>query len=184
MEHFVQEKQISAIAGGMLLFLGHLIQLMEAAGSTGIISKTIIFTAHLLLSLGILGIYDTVAKSVGIIGRIGTLLTFFGTIFVTAVVFVEISSASGVDVRPVLDAPVSAQIGTYGPLLFVLGLLMLGATIGMTQGLANIPGWLLVIGTIVFSGGTLVSSVSPITATAGGALTGAGFVWLGLLGFK
>ena len=184
MDNLSHEKNFAAIAGGVLLFLGHLISLTAGGSCVNIASKTITFSAHLLLALGILGIYETVALSVGAAGRIGAILAVVGTIVVTSVVFVEIAAAGGADAGPVLRAPLAAQIASYGPLLFVFGLIVLGSAIGIAQGFSRIPGWLLVAGTLVFAGGSLFNSLALFTATAGGGITGAGFVWLGLLGLS
>lgn len=180
LEKLPREKNLAAIAGGILLFAGHAVCLIFEGTASGIISKTVTFSAHLLLALGILGIYESSASPAGAAGKIGAVLAVLGTIAVTAVVFVEIAAAGGADAGPVLHAPSAAQIAFCGPFLFVIGLIMLGSAIGMTKTPARTAGWMLVAGTLVFAIDSLFSSTAAVTATAGGAV--AGFVRLGILG--
>lgn len=103
-----------------------------------------------------------------------------GTIFVTAIVFVEIAGVSGVNVDPIFDEGVSGIIYTVGPLFFFLGMILVGISVMKEDILPRLGGLCLIVGTLVFALGTLIpNSGGSITTAVGGVITGIGFVWLG-----
>ena len=71
-------------------------------------------------------------------------------------------------------------ITAAGPLLFVLGMLLVGTQLVLNGGRARGGGLLFVIGTVVFASADFVGPAGSVAIIIGSALTGAGFVFVGV----
>lgn len=169
----------SSIISGILLFIAHFINLIGETDDGTLTGSSIVLAAHLLLIFALVGIFLNHAQDSGILGLIAMLLSVLGTAVVSAVVFVEIAGFSGVNTELVFKAPVASVVYTFGPLLFVLGMLLLGYSIIKVKKLPMASGLFLLIGTVIFALASVFSSEKLIIEVVGAAFTGLGFVWCG-----
>jgi hypothetical protein len=170
---------IAALATGILLILGHLSNLGGPPGVGTVTGKTLVMAGHAVMVLALVGIHAKQHKAAGFLGWVGTWLAVLGTVAVSAVVFVEIARASGVPVEPVFEARAAHGIFAAGPIVFALGMFLLGAAVARALVFPLYGGVLLIAGTIVVAIGTLSGPVEPYLSLMGAVLTGIGFVILG-----
>ncbi|WP_312115124.1 hypothetical protein [Brevibacillus reuszeri] len=170
---------IAAIVTGFLLAGGHLLEETTNAETWIMLAKNMIFLAHLAMAFAFIAIYDSHSNK-NVWGAAGMLLATAGTIFVTAIVFVETASITMPDATALLDGSGVSWITGTGPLLFVLGIVMVGAELIIRGEKARAGGVLLVMGTILFASAEFIGVFAPVSILTGSALTGAGFIWLGI----
>lgn len=169
---------ITSILSGILLICAHSLNL--GAGEFGSVLGTFLtFIAHLLLVFAVFGLYIYQGERNGLLGFLAMLLTKIGNIIVTAIVFVELSQASLKKSSQVLTTPATESLATFGPLLFVLGMILLGISIISGKVLPNWSGYLLLIGTIVFAAASVLSHNQTIVEEIGAIFTGTGFILAG-----
>lgn len=177
---FKQVGGIGAVVSGILFFLAHLLNLFGNSEYGTVPGASLVFAAHLAVVFAFIGLYEVQAGPKGGAGLIGMLLGIIGTVIVCAIAFAEIAGASGVDVKPVLNSSVPAFIG-FGSLLFVAGMILSGVSAMQSAVLPRWGGVLLIAGTLVFASGSFTTGYAEtVISAAGGAVTGAGFIWLGL----
>jgi hypothetical protein len=169
----------SCIASGLLLFIAHFINLIGDTDEGTLIGCSFVLAAHVMLIFALLGIYLVQAQESKIFGLLGMVLSVLGTTFVSGIVFVEIAGFSGVNTDLVFKAPVAATIYTYGPLLFVIGMLFTGFSIIKSKKLPKASGVFLILGTFVFALASIIGSEKLLIEVIGAAFTGLGFVWCG-----
>jgi len=170
----------ASIFSGVILFLAHLLIFLSKTDSGSILGNSLVFTAHMVVVFGLIGIYEIQAQNLKTISLIGMLLSVIGTMIVSAIVFVEIAAASGVNVDPIFNAPVVNTIYSVGPLFFVFGMIILGITTMITKLPTRIGGFLLILGTIVFALASIVGFGKDLIEVIGSAITGGGFFWSGV----
>jgi hypothetical protein len=168
-----------SIISGILLFIAHFINLIGDSNNGTLAGGSIVLAAHVLVIFGLVGIYLEQASESGILGLLGMILSVLGTTFVSGVVFVELAGFSGVNTDLVFKAPVASIIYAFGPLLFVFGLLILGASIIKAKKLPKAGGIFLILGTVIFALASVISAEKLIIEVIGAAFTGLGFVWSG-----
>lgn len=169
----------ASVMSGLFLGIGHLINLLGEADDGTVFGQSLVLFGHLGLSLAFIGLFEAQGKRNGPLGNLGMLLSLIGTTCVTAVVFVEIAGASGVNVKPIFDEGVPGIIYTVGPLFFVLGMILVGISVMKEGVLPRMGGLSLIVGTLVFALATFIPYAEGIITVIGGAITGIGFVWLG-----
>ncbi|MFJ7726820.1 hypothetical protein ACIQXV_11710 [Neobacillus sp. NPDC097160] len=170
---------ITSILSGIFLVCAHSLNLMS--GETERIFGTfLVFAAHLLLVFAFFGLYSLQGERNGLLGFLGMILGNIGNIIVTAIVFVEIAQASGEEVDHVFTTAVTKPIYTFGPLLFVLGMILLGVSMIRGKVFPRSSGYLLLIGTIVFAAASVSGDSQKIVEVIGAFFTGAGFIVSGL----
>ncbi|MBT2698804.1 DUF4386 family protein [Bacillus sp. ISL-40] len=108
------------------------------------------------------------------------LLGNIGNIIVTAIVFVEIAHASGEKVGQVFTTAFTQPIYTFGPLLFVVGMILLGVSMIRGKVFPRFSGYLLLIGTLVFAAASVSGDSQKVVEVIGALFTGAGFIVTGL----
>lgn len=168
----------TSILSGILLICAH--SLNFGAGEFGsVLGTLLVFIAHLLLVFAIFGLYFHQGERNGLLGFLAMLLTNIGNIIVTAIVFVELSQASMKKSSQVLTTPVTEPLSTFGPLLFVLGMILLGISIISGKVLPKWSGYLLLVGTIVFAAASVFSHNQTTIEVIGAIFTGAGFILAG-----
>lgn len=170
----------ASIVAGCLLFFGHSLNLRGGLEFGTVTGSTCVFVAHLLLAFALMALYSCNEQGGKVLGLLGMILGVVGTIATTAVVYVEISGASGVTVSPVYASGVPAIIHSILPLLFVLGLILFGISVIRLNNLPHVGGYLLIVGTIVFVAASFLGSAQAAGDVIGSLITGAGFVWLGI----
>ncbi|WP_435096171.1 hypothetical protein [Halarchaeum sp. P4] len=175
------EGGVAAVLAGVLLPLGHALNLVGGDPTAGTpLGRGAVLLAHALLVFAFVGIYAVQAdRAPDVAGRLGMVAGTLGTVFVTAVVYVELAGSAGVDVTPVFATAATGPVSAAGPLLFVLGLVLVGWTVVRGPPLPRWSGGLLVVGTLVFAAASAVPAVAPGLTVIGAVLTGAGFVWAG-----
>ncbi|WP_180247627.1 hypothetical protein [Bacillus sp. AFS031507] len=171
--------RITAILSGILLVLAHSLNLL-AGEHESIFGTFLIFAAHLLLVFAFFGLYSLQGDRNGLLGLFAMILGNIGNIIVTAIVFVEIAQASGEKVGQVFTTTFTKPIYTFGPLLFVVGMILLGVSMIRGKVFPKITGYLLLIGTIVFAAASVSGDSQKIVEVIGALFTGAGFIVSGL----
>ncbi|WKB35568.1 hypothetical protein QS257_19050 [Terrilactibacillus sp. S3-3] len=160
--------------------MAHFINLFGPSEGT-VLGNSMVFIAHVLVVFALIALYDAQAEKRGFAGFFGMLFSVIGTIGVSGIVFVEIAGASGVLMKPVFQAPVSYAIFIICPLMFVLGMLLLGASIARAKVTSVKGGFLLILGTLVFvSASFSAGEIALVIDCLGAAITGAGFLLSGL----
>jgi len=176
---FRLEGGVGALAAGILLILGHLSNLAGPAGVGTVTGKSLLMAGQAVMVLALVGIYAKQSKSGGVLGWVGTILAVLGTVAVSAVVFVEIARASGVPVEMVFQAPAAHEIFAAGPVVFAVGMFLLGASMVKALVFPVYTGVLLIVGTIVLGIGTLAGPVGPYLLLLGAVLTGSALILAG-----
>lgn len=171
----------TSIASGILLMLGHLTNLLSGESVLG---STFVFFAHLLLVFAFVGLFVVQGEQIETDGFLALLFGIIGNTLVTAIIFVEIAQAAGEKVGGVLTAPVIKPMADFGPLLFILGIILLGISMIRGKVLPKIAGYFLVVGTLIFAVASMVTTGSLIIEMVGSIFTGAGFIIAGLKGLK
>ncbi|RHW31458.1 hypothetical protein D1B33_17745 [Lysinibacillus yapensis] len=177
---FHYEGGIASILTGVFLFSAHLINFLANLENGTILGQSLVFIAHIAAVFSFIGIYNAQGRNNRTLGSLGMVLSTTGTIIVSAIVYVEIARASGANVSSVFHEEVPNFILNVGPLLFVIGLLCLGISIILGKILSRRGGALLILGNIIFALGSFAGSAEAIFSVAGSAITGCGFIWLGL----
>ncbi len=171
---------LTSAAAGILLALGHIFNLGGNPAYGTVLGTSLVFIAHVILVFALVAIYSAQSERSGPLGSWGMVLSVLGTTLASAVVFVEIAGASGVDVEPVLGTGAPAIIDLLGSLGFFIGLILFGVAVMRAGVFARWAGLLLIVGDIVFAVGSFAGSAAPVVFVIGGVITGAGFAWLGL----
>ncbi|NJJ40250.1 hypothetical protein [Paenibacillus apii] len=170
----------ASIVSGLLLFAAHLFEEISSSVTLIVIAKNLVLVAHLMMVFALISIYDNHTRTRRF-GMLALLFSTLGTMFVSAIVLVEIAGVSSTAAAAVLKAPEIQWIVTSGPLLFVFGILILGVQLIKSGTYAKQAGIFLILGTIVFAAAGYTSGAASIFVIAGSALTGAGFILLGNL---
>lgn len=171
--------KLTSIFAGILLICAHILNLgSEEFGS--IIGNLLIFLAHMLLVFAFFGLYFYQGGQNGISGFLAMLLGNIGNIIVTAIVYVEIAQAFMEKASSVFTTSVNEPIFTFGPLLFVLGMILLGISIIRGKVLPAYSGYLLLIGTIVFAAASVMGNYQTMIEALGAIFTGIGFIFAGI----
>lgn len=172
---------VAGMLAGLLLPFGHLLNYLGEDAATGTeLGKSLILLAHVLVVFTFVGLYlrQTNESSSGV-ARVGMVVGVVGTIFVAAIVYVELAEAGGIDAMPVFATAGTEAIYTVGPLLFVLGLLLVGGEIAWQP---TIPRWIgasFVVGALVFVAASVTDATSLLTVV-GAVITGPSFLWGGV----
>ncbi|MGG3891741.1 hypothetical protein [Metabacillus fastidiosus] len=169
----------ASVISGLLLASAHLINLLGGTDNGTVLGKSLVLCGHIGLIFAFIGLFEA-QKTSDILGRLGMLSGVIGTVFVTAIVFVEIAGASGVNIDPVLNEGISSTIYMAGPLLFVLGMILFGISVIKENILPRMGGIGLIMGTLVFAMAAFIPDIQGIITVIGAIITGAGFVWLGI----
>lgn len=164
---------VFGLAGSNLQNVKATIEFGTATGST------LVFSAHLLLVFALIGIYYVQDNKNGLLGLLGMILSVIGTIASTAVVYVEISGASGNHVDFVYAAGIPNIIHSVLPLLFVIGLVLFAVSIIKAHILPRTSGYFLIVGTLVFVAASFTGNNQPIIEVLGAIFTGLGFIIAG-----
>jgi hypothetical protein len=169
----------TSIISGILLILAHTLNLGGSNEFGTELGETLVLTAHLLLVFAFFGLYEVQGERNGILGLLGMIAGVIGTILVTAIVYVEIAGASGTKVDSVFASDVPSTIHSFGPILFVAGMILFGISIVREKIFPRGGGYLLIAGTLIFSAGSFAGEAQAIVSVIGAVFTGGGFVWLG-----
>lgn len=177
---FRVEGGIAGITGGLFLLIGHLVNFSGDPAVGTVAGKSFVLAGHIILVFAFIGFYAQQRLfGTSSIGRTGMILSVFGTILVSAIVFVELAGTTGVNITPVFQAAGTTWLYTIGPLAFVLGMLLVGGSIVRKGRLPKWSGVLLIIGTIVFAGASIAGDLAGLVTVIGAGLTAGGFVWSG-----
>ncbi|MBU8917731.1 hypothetical protein BGM25_16985 [Bacillus sp. FJAT-29953] len=173
----------TGILAGILLIIAHLLNYGSGEYGT-VIGNLLVFKAHALLVFTFFGIFAFQAGRNGLLGLLAMILGVLGNIIVTAVVFVEIAQASAGDFSKVFNTPATQPIYTFGPLLFVLGMILLGISIIRGKVLPAYSGYLLLAGTIIFALASVFVHHQSLIEVIGSVFTGIGFIAVGIHALK
>jgi hypothetical protein len=170
----------TSIISGILLILAHILNLGGGKEFGTVLGGTLVLLAHLLLVFAFLGQFEVQSGRNGILGLLGMITGVIGTILVTAIAYVEIAGASGTKVDSVFASVVPSTIHSFGPLLFVVGMMLFGISVVRDKVLPRVGGYLLIIGTLIFVAGSFAGEAQAIIEVIGALSTGGGFICLGL----
>ena len=118
---------LASAAAGILLLLGHLLDLGGDSDYGTVLGGALVLTAHVVLVFALIGLYAAQAELSGLLGSLGMVLSVVGTTLVSGVVLVEIAGASGAEVEDVLGAGLPGALVLLGGLAFLIGLILLGS---------------------------------------------------------
>ncbi len=171
---------LASAAAGLLLLLGHILDLGGDPEYGTVLGGALVLTAHVVLVFALVALYAAQAEQSGLLGSLGMVLSVVGTTLVSGVVMVEIAGASGVKVDDVLRAGFPSALALLGGLAFLIGLILFGVATMRAGVFPRYAGLLLVVGDIVFGAGSFAGAAATIFEILGAALTCAALVWLGL----
>jgi hypothetical protein len=171
---------LTSVAAGILLLLGHLVNLGGEPEYGTVLGGTLVLSAHALLVFALVSLWAVQAEPSGPLGAAGMVLSVLGTTLNCAAVLAEIAGASGADAEAVISEGASGTITLLGGLAFLIGLILFGVATMRAGVLPRWAGLLLILGDVVFAAGTFAGSASLIVEVLGALITCAAFVWLGL----
>ncbi len=116
---------LASVAAGLLLLLGHLLDLGGDPEYGTVLGGTLVLTAHVVLVFALVALYAAQAEQSGLLGSVGMVLSVVGTTLVSGVVLVEIAGAPGAEVEDVLGAGLPGALVLLGGLAFLIGLIFL-----------------------------------------------------------
>ncbi|WP_066306876.1 hypothetical protein [Bacillus sp. FJAT-29814] len=173
----------TAILSGILLITAHLLNYGSMEYGT-VFGNLLIFTAHALLVFTFFAVYMFQGERNGLTGLLAMIFGVAGNIIVTAIVFVEIAQASLGDVGEVFSSPAIQPIYIFGPLLFVIGMILLGISLIRGKILPAYSGYFLLAGTIIFALASVFPGFQSMIEIVGSLFTGAGFIIIGIQAAK
>jgi hypothetical protein len=171
---------LASAAAGVLLLLGHLLELGGDPEYGTVLGGTLVLAAHLALVFALVALWAAQAEQSGLLGGLGMVLGVAGTTLVCGVVLVEIAGASGAEVDAVLAVGLPAGLALSGGLAFLVGLILFGAATMRAGVFPRWAGLLLIGGDVVFGLGSFAGAAATIFEILGAAITCAALVWLGL----
>jgi hypothetical protein len=171
---------LTSVAAGLLLLLGHTVNLGGDPEYGTVLGEALVLSAHALLVFALVALWAIQAERSGSLGALGMVLSVLGTTLNCAAVLAEIAGASGADVEAVVGQGVSGTITLLGGLAFLIGLILFGVAIMRARVLPRWLGPLLILGDVVFAVGTFAGSAALIVEVLGALITCTAFVWLGL----
>ena len=170
---------LASAAAGVLLLLGHILDLGGDPQYGTVLGGTMVLAAHLTLVFSLVALWSAQAERGGPLGSLGMVLGVAGTTLVCGVVLVEIAGASGAEAEAVLGAGLPAALALLAGLAFLVGLILFGAATMRAGVFPRLAGLLLIAGDVVFGLGSFAGSAATIFEILGAAITCAALVWLG-----
>lgn len=170
---------LASILSGIFLMTAHLLNFGSDEFGT-VLGNILVFTAHLLLVFTFFGVFIHLGERTGLLGLLAMILGVIGNIIVTSIVFVEIAQASGGNAGNVFHTPATEPMYAFGPLLFVLGMVLLGVSVIREKIFPPYSGYLLLVGTIIFALASVFVNNQSIIEIIGAVFTGAGFITIGI----
>ena len=171
---------LASAAAGLLLLLGHILDLGGDPEYGTVLGGILVLTAHIALVFAFVALYAAQAEQSGLLGILGVVLSVVGTTLVSGVVLVEIAGASGAEADAVLGVGLPGALALLGGLAFLIGLVLFGAATMRAGVFPREAGLLLIAGDVVFGAGSFAGSAATTFEIIGAAITCAAFVWLGL----
>src|SRR3712207_581900 len=171
---------LASAAAGILLLVGHLLDLGGDPEYGTVLGGTLVLTAHVVLVFALVALYAVQAEQSDLLGILGMVLSVVGTTLVSGVVLVEIAGASGAEVDAVLGGGLPGALALLGGLAFLVGLILFGAATMRAGVLPRRAGLLLIVGDVVFGAGSFAGVAATIFEVIGALITCAALVWLGL----
>jgi hypothetical protein len=171
---------LASAAAGVLLVLGHVLNLGGDEEYGTVIGASLVLAAHLTLVFALVALYAAQAVRSGLPGSLGMVLSVSGTTLVCGVVLVEVAGVSGAEVDAVLASGLSGALSVLGGLAFIVGLLLFGIATLQAGVFPRLAGLLLIIGDVVFAAASVSGSATLVVEVIGAAITYVAFVWLGL----
>src|SRR5215217_2283622 len=138
---------LTSVAAGLLLLLGHIVNLGGDTEYGTVLGGTLVLSAHALLVFALVALWAVQAERSGPLGAVGMVLSALGTTLNCAAVLAEIAGASGTNVDAVVSEGVSGTITLLGGLAFFVGLILFGIATMRAGVLPRWAGPLLILGT-------------------------------------
>ena len=118
--------RLASAAAGLLLLLGHILDVRGDPEYGTVLGGTLVLTAHVVLVFALVALWAAQSERSGLLGSLGMVLGVVGTTLVSGVVMVEIAGASGVEVDAVLGASLPSVLALLGGLAFLIGPILFG----------------------------------------------------------
>lgn len=144
-----------------------------------VFGKFLVFLAHIMVVFSFIAIYEAHGMENNVVSLLSIVFGVVGTIIVSAIVFVEMAGARGVEVSGMFEGAISKGLVATGPMLFVIGVVMLGSFVMYARIFPRLGGLLLIIGTAVFALGSIIG-YEAVFSVIGGGITALGFIILGI----
>jgi hypothetical protein len=170
---------LSSIVAGVLLLVGHILNLSGDPEYGTVLGSLLVLVAHVTLVFALVALWAVQAEQSGLLGGVGMVLSVIGTTLASGVILVEIAGASGVEVEAVTGAGLSGALSLLGGLAFLIGLILFGIATMQAGVFPRWAGVLLIVGDVVFGAASFAGSAAPVVEVVGAAITCAAFVWLG-----
>lgn len=171
---------LASAAAGILLLVGHLLNLGGDPEYGTVLGSSSVLTAHVVLVFALVALYAAQAEQSGLLGSLGMVLSVVGTTLASGVILVEIAGASGAEVESVIGAGLSGALSLLGGLAFLIGLILFGVATMRAGVLPRLAGIVLIVGDLVFGAASFSGSAALVIEVVGALITCAAFVWLGL----
>jgi hypothetical protein len=171
---------LASVAAGILLLVGHLLNLGGNSEYGTVLGSSSVLTAHVVLVFALVALYAAQAEQSGLLGSLGMVLSVVGTTLASGVILVEIAGASGAEVEAVTGAGLSGALSLLGGLAFLIGLILFGVATMRADVFPSWAGMLLIVGDVIFGAASFAGAASLVIEVVGALITCAAFVWLGL----
>jgi hypothetical protein len=180
-----------SILAGVLYALGALLHpvgenLAAYSSPKWVPAHQVYWASAMLMLFGLVGLYARQVEKTGLLGLVGFVLAFIGTILVNSIFFMVSTVIHLVAVQAPALFDQAAAPPTFGVLILVLGFILGYILFGIATMRAGVlPRWsglLLIIGSAMFMISEAVplnASLSHLIVTIGDVIFGAGFVWMG-----
>ena len=179
---------VASAAAGALLIVGFALHPAGEDATFGthplwVPAHALLWAAFTLALLGWVALYAAQAGQAGRLGMVAFVVVLFGTslaswIFSSDVTFVPVIAAREPGLFKQIFSPAHAAIGAASVLTWVSGSVLFGISVVRARVFPRWPGILLVAGTALIPVAYL-TGLSVRIVGIGGALAGAGQIWLG-----
>ena len=157
---------LASASAGILLLVGHLLNLGGDPEYGTVIGSLSVLTAHVLLVFALVALYAAQAEQSGLLGTSGMVLSVVGTTLASGVILVEIAGASGAEVGAVLGAGLTGALALLAGLAFLIGLILLGVATMRARVFPYWAGLLLIAGDVVFGAASFVGGRPPWSSSS------------------
>lgn len=171
---------IASILIALFVLTANLLDYINEPMIGTVVGKILLFSAHLLLIFVFVAVYEKHKEERGFLAGTGMILGVPGSVIVSALVFLEIASASGVSVESLQELSVIKIMSLTGISLLVAAMFFLSLTIILGKVLSKWGGWLLILALIVFIAGSFETEFSVTLMIIAAAFFFGGFFLTGV----
>lgn len=175
---------ITAIAGGLALAIGTVIEFLATADEPPLAAAWLVFLAHLLLVFAAFGFAGLLGDLTRPTAHLGLALAVVGNILIAALMVIQVLEAEGALTMPVEDLvdelPSLLVLASIGYIGFVVGYIALAYSLIRAQVIAIWAPAAIVLGCLLLIGGPIFD----VIFVSGIVVFSAGAIWLGKLVYE